>query len=349
MKRIVLCFDGTWNTPADDGVPEDRRVETNARRFYNSVAPRGPDGTDQEPWYNEGVGAHVLTKLPGGAFGAGLDKHILDGYRHLSAVYADGDEVYVLGFSRGAYTARSLVGMVRSCGLLRADLPDSLAWVAYGIYRTRRDGPDSEAAAAFRKQFARDIRFRFVGVWDTVGALGLPLHAAIRLNAALYQFHDTRLSGIVDRAYHALAVDENRAEYAATLWEPAERPGQVIEQRWFPGSHADVGGGYPDRRLSDVSLRWMQDRAADAGLAVSPVGVADDNYAGTSTDSYLHFLRGLYRLEHPRYFRPVGATQFGNERVDASVDRRAAAAGLGYRPPNPGLADAPRDPAPPAG
>ena len=337
MKRIVLCFDGTWNTPADDAIPDEDRVETNVRRFFRSVAPAGPDGTVQDAWYNEGVGTSRLNRLTGGAFWAGLDQHIIDGYRHLVDTHEDGDEVYVLGFSRGAYTARSLVGMIRNCGLVRPRFAAIQVPMAYGIYRTRQDGPDSAAARGFRATFGRVIRVRFLGVWDTVGALGIPGPFLDRVDAALYQFHDTALSSVVDRAYQALALDEHRSDYAATLWDPDAAPGQVFEQRWFPGAHSDVGGGYPDRRLSDLALRWMQDRAADAGLAVAPVGTRADGFAGPATDSYAEFLGGLFAQRDPRHFRPVLATPFGNEVLDPSVGLRRGDAGLGYRPENPGL------------
>jgi uncharacterized protein (DUF2235 family) len=337
MKRIVLCFDGTWNTPGDDAVPDDQRVETNVRRFWRSVAETGPDGVHQEAWYNEGVGTSRLNKLAGGVFGAGLDKHILDGYRQLVDTYEDGDEVYVLGFSRGAYTARSLVGMIRNCGLVRPSVASVQVGVAYGIYRTRQDGPDSMAARAFRRMFGREIGIKFLGVWDTVGALGIPLAAAARLDAALYEFHDTQLSSIVERAYQAVALDEHRGEYDITLWDPKEKPGQVLEQRWFPGAHSDVGGGYPDRRLSDLALRWMQDRAAEAGLGLAPVALGADNYTAPVIDSYAQFLGGLYARMNPPHFRPVLATGFGNEVLDPTIDRRRGLAGLAYRPTNPGL------------
>src|SRR5262245_37625688 len=136
MKRIVLCFDGTWNKPADDSLPEDSQVETNVRRFYESVEPIGLDGVQQVAWYDAGVGTEWYNKLTGGAFGALLDKHILDGYRYLVDHYADGDEVYVVGFSRGAYAARSMVGMVRNCGLVTPKWGSFRIGVAYGIYRT---------------------------------------------------------------------------------------------------------------------------------------------------------------------------------------------------------------------
>jgi uncharacterized protein (DUF2235 family) len=261
--------------------------------------------------------------------------------------------VYVLGFSRGAYTARSLVGMIRNCGLVRRAegrlaslqkaITEAKVGTAYGIYRTRDDGPDSAAARAFRSSpFARPIRVRFLGVWDTVGALGIPSHLLDQLddlNRRFYQFHDTRLSDIVDYACQAIALDEHRIDYDICMWDPAEEPsGQTIEQRWFAGAHADVGGGYSDRRLSDIALRWMQDKAAAQGLGLRPVDVGDDNYRGEVTDSYAQFLDGVYARTRPPYFRRVLCTRFGKECLDESVNLRRREAALAYNPPNAGLA-----------
>ena len=110
MKRIVICFDGTWNKPADESLPADRQVETNVRRFYESVRPQSADGVKQVKWYDEGVGTKWYDQVIGGGIGAGLEMNIVQGYEFLAKEYEDGDEIYVLGFSRGAYTARSLVG-----------------------------------------------------------------------------------------------------------------------------------------------------------------------------------------------------------------------------------------------
>jgi uncharacterized protein (DUF2235 family) len=306
------------------------------------VTAAGGDGVEQVKWYNQGVGTHWYDRIAGGAFGAGLDLHIIAGYVHLAETYDDSDEVYVLGFSRGAYTARSLVGMVRNCGLVSAGAAAWLGPVAYGIYRTRDDGPDSRAAVAFRARFAREIAVRFVGVWDTVGALGIPLRVFDTVNHDFYAFHDLRLSKIVERAFHAVALDEHREDYDVALWEPGDTPGQVMEQRWFVGSHADVGGGYADdqgraeRRLSDIALRWMQDQAAAAGLSLDTVTVAATNYLGPVHDSYAEFLGGLYARERPPYFRRVLSGAFGNEVLDPSIDVRRQA-DAGYRPQNLGL------------
>src|SRR5256885_1517723 len=160
MKRIVLCFDGTWNKPADDKIPPDHQVETNVRRFYESVHTVGDDGAQQVAWYNAGVGTEWYNQIAGGAFGAMLDAHILDGYRYLVDHYADGDDIYILGFSRGAYTAPSLVGMIRNCGLVQPAFGALKIGIAYGIYRTRSDPVDSQAAVAFRRFFSREIKIK---------------------------------------------------------------------------------------------------------------------------------------------------------------------------------------------
>ena len=336
MKRIVICFDGTWSKPADEALPADGRVETNVCRFYESIKDKAADGTKQVKWYDEGVGTKWYDRFIGGSIGAGLELNIVQGYEHLAQQYEAGDEVYVLGFSRGAYTARSLVGMIRNCGLI---YPKHLALrvgMAYGIYRTRGDNVDSFTAKTFRAAFCREIKIKFIGVWDTVGALGIPLTVLKDVNMKFYEFHDTKLSTIVENAYHALAIDEHRQDYLATLWNPDTAPQQKLEQRWFVGAHCDVGGGYKDRRLSDLTLSWMQQKASALGLALDPVQVGAKNYLGDWTDSYGKFLSGLYAKKNPRYYRAIGATKFGDEIIDASVQQRRKEESA-YEPQNNGL------------
>jgi uncharacterized protein (DUF2235 family) len=336
MKRIVICFDGTWNKPAAESLPADQQVETNVRRFYESLKDRALDGTVQIKWYDQGVGTQWYDRFIGGTIGAGLELNIVQGYEFLAKEYEPGDEVYVLGFSRGAYTARSFVGMVRNCGLI---LPKHLALrvaMAYGIYRTRGDAVDSFTAKIFRSSFCQETKIKFVGVWDTVGALGIPLDILKDVGMKFYEFHDTGLSNIVENAYHAMAVDEHRLDYDVCLWDPPAAPEQKMEQRWFMGAHCDVGGGYPDRRLADLPLRWMQDKAVALGLALQPVQVGDKNYLGVSTDSYAKFLHGVYAKKNPRHYRRIGATKFGNEKIDDSVPRRRKE-DRDYEPQNDGL------------
>jgi uncharacterized protein (DUF2235 family) len=191
-------------------------------------------------------------------------------------------------------------------------------------------------AKLFRSSFCRDIRIKFIGVWDTVGALGIPSDLVKSLNMKFYEFHDTELSGIVDNAYHAVAVDEHRQDYDVCLWNPKSKPGQAMEQRWYMGAHCDVGGGYTDRRLSDLPLRWIQDKASALGLGLTPVVIGAENYRGGFTDSYMEFLKGLYAKKNPRHYRSIGRTPFGNEAVDPSVQQRRKSDST-YEPQNNGL------------
>ena len=336
MKRIVVCFDGTWSKPADEAMAADGQVETNVCRFYESVKDQGVDGTKQVKWYDEGVGTKWYDRFIGGAIGAGLELNIVQGYEFLAKQYEAGDEVYVLGFSRGAYTARSLVGMIRNCGLI---YPKHLALrvaMAYGIYRTRDDNVDSFTAKLFRNSFSREIKIKFIGVWDTVGALGIPFDVLKDVNMKFYEFHDTKLSDIVESSYHAVAIDEHRQDYMATVWNPATAPQQKLEQRWFIGAHCDVGGGYKDRRLSDLTLSWMQQKASASGLAIDAVQVGAKNYLGEFTDSYGKFLAGVYARKNPRHYRPMLACKFGNEVIDDSVKQRRQE-DRNYEPQNNGL------------
>jgi uncharacterized protein (DUF2235 family) len=378
-KRIILCFDGTWNTPAEQfsglkalharfaamsargneamraalekADPGNGAVETNVCRLYRSIrrlAPgeAGPGTPGQVKWYDAGVGTAWYDRIAGGTFGIGLSRNIREGYRFLAQHWEPGDELFVFGFSRGAYTARSLVGMVRNCWLLPPDGvgegPDSAAMMeAYDLYRTRGDTADSPRAEAFRVQRgARSIPVKFLGVWDTVGALGVPLQSFAGFNHEHFEFHDTELSGIVEHAYHAVAVDEHRRPYAATLWAPKNKPGQTLEQRWFIGAHCDVGGGYKDRRLSDVPLAWMQAKAQACGLLLHPGCVVTPKpeaaQHGIPADSFSAFLRGAFRLFETRYYRPVGANAFGRETVDPTVADRLLS-DPAYQPPNHGL------------
>jgi len=359
MKRIVICYDGTWNTAKEDEVRKG--AETNVVRFYRSIlgeeirripggkAPGSPRIKTLK-WYDQGVGTKWYEHVRGGAFGLGLSRNIREGYRALAAHYEAGDEIYILGFSRGAYTARSLVGLIRNAGLLKkrfvrkADPDDNPELMnAYELYRSRDENADTGFAVDFRRRHSVSPMpgIRFLGVWDTVGALGIPLKAFDRFNAGRYEFHDTELSGIVQNAFHAIAIDEHRENYSPTLWNPKFKPSQTMKQIWFCGAHADVGGGYPRQALSSVTLRWMQDNARldGAGLEFDAEQVPPprDGYLRSKvTDSFSEFLDGIYRLFHHRYYRPIGKTTHGNEETDVTV-RRKLEKDHAYKPKNPGL------------
>jgi len=174
-------------------------------------------------------------------------------------------------------------------------------------------------------------------VWDTVGALGIPLSALQWLNSAEYGFHDTQLSKIVDNAFHALAIDEHRIDFQATLWSDVPDPGQRVEQTWFVGAHGDVGGGDPSALLSDIALSWMVEKAMSVGLVLDPgklPTILDSNKQGPIFDSYGQFMYGLYAETHALYLRKLGDSGSNTESLHPSALGR-----LGYKPQNPGYAE----------
>ena len=348
-RRLVLLFDGTWNKPESN---------TNVERLRRLIAPHDGNGIEQLVNYIPGVGVKPgLTHLLGGAFGYGLSNHVIDGYRWLCATWQPGDVLYLFGFSRGAYTARSLAGLIRKCGLLRRGTDgnvtkDDVA-TAYDFYRDIGSKPDDAVAVAFRASHSVEIEIHFIGVWDTVGSLGIPDTASwFPFARARYQFHDTELSKIVKYAYQALALDEHRADFKPALWtrnpdtlkagetRTSKKPEQIeIEQRWFIGSHADVGGGNardgagrkPDP-LPDLPLAWLQDKAMSADLACGGILLpAIDAGNGVPRNSYAEFMCGLYKEFTPPFDRVLGTGI--NEKIDDSVWQRWLA-DAGYRSPS---------------
>ena len=308
-RRIALLFDGTWN---------NHRTRTNVIRMRESIRTSGPADPEQPCFYGEGVGTKWYNRLSGGAFGRGLSENILEGYAWLSRRHQPGDDIYVFGFSRGAYTARSLAGLIRKCGLLNT-VSDKAITAAYDIYRDKDLHPDNPKAVDFRARHSRETRIRFIGVWDTVGSLGIPI-SQIPFSRDFYQWHDTELSKIVDYACHAVAADEHRKDFAPTVWTMAKPQNVKVEQRWFAGSHSDVGGG-EGGTLPSVALRWLQDVAEEAGLALKEkAAVGPDDYRGPIADSFGDFMLGLYGLFRKRHVRAFGAGV--NEIVDESVWRR---------------------------
>jgi uncharacterized protein (DUF2235 family) len=259
-KQIVFCADGTWDTTTS---------HTNVYRIYKALLVTA----DQMPFYDDGVGAdgNPIIKLVGGAFGTGLWQKIKDGYAKIAHVYEAGDSVFLFGFSRGAYTARSLAGMIACAGLPTANFTEDMVNTAFDAYRA--------GAGDLRQQKLEELAncdmddnptIEMVGVWDTVGSLGIP--AAIgQVDPVAYGFLDTSLNPKIKHGYHALAIDERRAQFPPTLWEGTIGPDQTIEQVWFTGAHSDVGGGEPSdgtgtTALSDITLAWMMDKASALGL-----------------------------------------------------------------------------------
>ncbi len=181
--------------------------------------------------------------------------------------YEEGDEIYLFGFSRGAYTVRSLAGLVRNVGVLEKSEAGRIP-EAFRMYRRSDAKPRSEEATRFRDRYSREVTITFIGVWDTVGALGVPLRRLGKLTARRHRFHDVELSGIVKNACHALAIEEKRGPFRASLWRAEVKLGQTVEQVWFPGVHGDIGGTEGDNSLDNAPLEWMKARASALGLAL---------------------------------------------------------------------------------
>lgn len=305
MKRLVICCDGTWNSAdqEENGAP----CPTNVVKLASRVAKRDGDVV-QLTYYDQGVGTgNNFDRITGGAFGEGLEENIHEAYRFLIFNYEPGDEIFIFGFSRGAFTARSLGGMIRKCGILdRVAMPRYRE--AVELYRNALH-PDEADACKFRDSCSvcrnEPIKIRMIGVWDTVGSLGIPLRGLRSLTQRKHQFHDTELSGSVEHGYHALAIDEYRAPFEPTLWAVKPKEGQTIEQVWFAGAHSDIGGGYPAAGLSDIALEWMIEKARGVGLvfstAVDPAYPSNPDPMGALHDSKV----GLYRLT-PRFVRKIG-------------------------------------------
>jgi hypothetical protein len=304
MKRLVVCCDGTWNKP-------DSQTITNVEKIARTVQsdPGVTGGVHQLVYYASGVGAgsYAADRLLGGAFGFGLFHNVIACYRFLAQNYEDGDEVFIMGFSRGAYTARSVAGMIGRVGLLtKVSLVEERLPAAVRHYQ-RTNLPQGAFGASvdeFKHDHCHLGKVDFLGVFDTVGALGLP---GLRRHGP--QFHDVQLSRQVLRARHALALDETRLKFAPTFWEapepvegaPADRQvtteDERVKQVWFEGAHSDVGGGYPETGLSDTSLLWMVREAHQAGLVFDVPLLS--HYVHSGSDPIRHDpLNRLYKVDN---------------------------------------------------
>jgi uncharacterized protein (DUF2235 family) len=346
MRRLIICADGTWNRP--DQKSEGVATPTNVVKIARAIRPVDSKGVTQVAYYHAGVGTHNGERVFGGAFGRGLDRNIRDCYRFLVQNYQPGDELYFFGFSRGAYTVRSLAGLIRNSGLLRVEHSEQES-AAFSLYRDRSDDahPNSDEAVAFRAKYSHDpVTITCVGVWDTVGALGLPVEFFNISTARKYRFHDVTLSGRIANAFHALAIDERRKPFAPTLWEqPFDDVNRNwLEQAWFSGVHSNVGGGYPDASLSDVALQWMIDRVTDrCGLEIDRAVIAattKPSPTGQLYDSMKlgfkligEFERKIDELAAVRRSRGVNTWEYVHESAKHRVDRLAAEK-KPYRPRN---------------
>ena len=354
-KRIVILLDGTWQTDKGDKPP------TNVVRLRDLIKPKNDenDKTEfiQHIYYDSGVGTGGPTTRRSwdGITGNGLEDIVRGAYRQLCHRYEEGMEIYVFGFSRGAFSARSLVGYLNAAGLLRAEhcsaVQEKKAWEFYR--KPPRFRIPAEKRDMAKLCWPTTPKVKCLGVFDTVGARGIPLTRLRRRNAERYGFHDTSLSSIVDHAFHALALDEKRRHYVPTLWSYAfHHNNKGIEQVWFPGCHSDIGGGVSSEDLSSLPLYWMIRRIQDnhLGLVLDDKGVEKVAAMRKESEAILGNKGLIYKvLSMPPAHREVSQTRPNEsgglfvglprhwkpmrEAVHWSVLKRING-GTGYQPPN---------------
>jgi Uncharacterized alpha/beta hydrolase domain (DUF2235) len=310
MKRIVVLIDGTWNKEAITGNTNVATLDPANRVVANAfIKPEAAGDVTQRVHYHDGVGSEggALERLLGGAIGFGLKRIIQECYNFVVADYAAGDEIYLIGFSRGAYAARALAGLIGASGIQRA-VDAATFEIAWRHYRVRPIVRAESAAAnsseqqaiarysAARQAFHEMRDIKCVAVWDTVGSYGIPagfgLAALARyVTLLLLGFHDTSFGDHIGIGLHAVGVDEHRRPFVPTFWTIAKgnEPKGHVEQTWFAGAHCNVGGGYPDAGLSDLALIWMIARLQTlAGIEFDNDAVkasTHPNIAGSVVDS----------------------------------------------------------------
>jgi uncharacterized protein (DUF2235 family) len=364
-KNIILLSDGTGNSNI-------KNRGTNVFKLYEAIDFNGLHGPkEQVAFYDDGVGTEDLKplKLLGGAFGWGLARNVRTLYKRLVQVYVLGDKIYLFGFSRGAFTVRTLAGLIGSEGVLDiARYPDDekLELAVLQLYENYRAKRKALLEGIFYEPFMRlffnaygdgkpavhgeeSKKIEFLGVWDTVDAVGLPFdEATAAWNALIFRFKfpDRTLNDHVKQACHALSIDDQRESFHPLLWnnsrlDPADKnksvPDTRIEQVWFPGVHSNIGGGYPQQGLSLVALDWMVNRAEVAGLQFIPVEkdyVHDQEYA---CDKLYDSRAGLatYYQYQPRDIASLCAENgIPVPKIHVSAFQRVGEGILGYAPGN---------------
>jgi uncharacterized protein (DUF2235 family) len=356
-KNIILCSDGTGNA-------DIRGRGTNVFKLFEAVDLNEyrtrPELEAQLAFYDDGVGAKgsMFARVLGNATGYGLASNVKQLYRELSRVYDPGDRIFLFGFSRGAFTVRTLADMIGVCGVLRGELFPTAGELyhavdaAYDAYRTSYATKLAKGLAkvtartagatrvpAFKGRYTPfdEVKITFIGVWDTVDAVGLPFAIADTVNACLYQFKfpDCLLGGHVQHACHALSLDDDRQAFQPVLW--TVNPGDTrITQVWFAGVHSNVGGGYPKQGMSLVPLDWMLSHAVQYGLRLQTLD--RDLFRGhASVDDMLYDPRaglGLFYRWAPRDVRRYCRESGLAPSIHLSVVERIAHGTDDYAPGN---------------
>ncbi|KAF2712508.1 hypothetical protein K504DRAFT_371987 [Pleomassaria siparia CBS 279.74] len=283
FKRLIVACDGTWMN-SDNGLISGKiAVPSNVTRLTRAIKPVSQDAIPQVVYYHFGIGTQggVVDRLVSGTTGEGLGDAVREGYSFLANNYHPGDEIFLLGFSRGAFTARSIAGLVGQVGLLTKKGLPSLPEIFKDVQH-RRDPryvpknpnvPFSNKPSADSPRYAEelerrgmtrlDIPIKAIGVWDTVGSLGTPRIGWLTkvgiqsTESKEMAFYDTKLGPNIENAFQALALDEKRGAFSPAVWEKPEGNRTTLRQVWFPGVHSNVGGGYDDQQLANITLAWM--------------------------------------------------------------------------------------------
>lgn len=331
MKRIVICADGTWNIRDQVDEKTGKRRPTNVTKLARAVRPSSAAGVPQVVFYCDGVGTgRGMDKLTGGAFGQGIEDNVRDLYREIVYNYQAGDEIFLFGFSRGAFTVRTLAGFMNFAGLVEKD-DDYYVPELYACYESRQ-GPGTEQWKKANRKVSGTRAcppIRMVGVWDTVGALGAPGVLGQLFNKDKYQHHDVSLIPAIQNAFQALAIDEKRKPFAPNLWtRPPGWNGQLV-QAWFAGVHSNVGGGYTPDGLANEALHWIVGEAKALGLEM------DDAYLRpfqARHDSVLQDSMTLAYRALGSITRKIGEHAGDGEAIHESAVARIRAPELKYQP-----------------
>lgn len=261
--KHVIILDGTMSSL----IPGH---ETNAGMAYRLLSEVGlPVSVYYEPgvqWQDwRGTGDVML--------GRGINRQIRRAYGYLASRYRPGDQIFLMGYSRGAYAVRSLAGVIDRIGLVRPE--HATVRGIRQVYRHYQNGPNTPAARRFAKAFCHEaVEIEMVGVWDTVKALGLRLPILWRFSQPRHAFHNHALGPAIKHGYHALGLDETRKTFEPVLWTCDQEWTGHMEQVWFRGTHGDVGGQLGGfllaRPLANIPLVWMLERARDCGLPLPP-------------------------------------------------------------------------------
>lgn len=333
MKRIVLCADGTWNEAEKADDESGRPQPTNVLKVARAVKPRSASGVDQVVYYHVGLGTNWgLDRITGGAFGAGMARNVRSLYRFLVNNYVDGDELYFFGFSRGAFTVRTLAGFMKAVGLVQKD-DEYYTPELYSLYESTVEYDTPEWRRAFRNIGERRAcpLIHFIGVWDTVGSLGAPGLLGQFLNRKKYEYHDIALNDFILNARHALAIDERRKPFAPSLWTRPPGWKGDLEQAWFAGVHSNVGGSCRPDGLANEALHWIVEKAESLGLEFDSAFLG--HYRPCFDSRLNDSMTAMYRAMGP-YIRPIGAQPADGEAVHQSALDRIGHASSAYAPEN---------------